>query len=114
MTDHGGPAFPTNESNFYTWCDTGMTLRDYFMAHAPTKQYWFKPTMATPCPVHRFVSDDGIDYGQDNWAAEKAEGDNFMDKNGSAIDAWQAEYEKQTCVQWPAAWADEMLKARQA
>lgn len=33
--DDGGPAFPTNESNYSAnWACPGMTLRDYFAAKA--------------------------------------------------------------------------------
>lgn len=86
--DTGGPAFPCHpeivphkERDF-----AGMTLRDYFMAHAPAEpQPWFIPEMP-PEP------DPGM----------------FFDEHG----AWVAEQYKQRYVQWPAVWADEMLKAR--
>ena len=86
--DTGGPAFPCHpeivphkERDF-----AGMTLRDYFMAHAPAEpQPWFIPEMP-PEP------DPGM----------------FFDEHS----AWVAEQYKQRYVQWPAAWAGEMLKAR--
>ena len=95
----GGPAFPSGDeeikhSQEYGYSiiresralHEGMTLRDYFMAHAPAEpQPWFIPEMP-PEP----------DLGK------------FFDEHS----AWVAEQYKQRYVQWPAAWADEMLKAR--
>lgn len=35
IEDNGGPAFPTNESNYQRdYSDPGMSLRDYFAAKA--------------------------------------------------------------------------------
>lgn len=68
--------------------DQGATLHDYFMAHAPHHpQAWFSPTMATTRPA--------ADSEQ-----ERA--------------AWDAEREKQRWLQWPRAWADEMMTRRVA
>jgi hypothetical protein len=35
-------------------------------------------------------------------------------KNRAELEAWGVEQVKQRYIQWPAAWADEMLKARKA
>ena len=122
-TTNGGPAFPCDniigrdifgQMQGSEISSAGMTMRDYFMAHAPAEpQQWFKPVMAVTCPAPHFVSDDGKrDYGFDARAAEKAVGDNFIDITLATRDDWTNESWKQRYVQWPAAWADEMLKAR--
>lgn len=64
--------------------EVGITAHDYFMAHAPQHpQVWFVPTMPTVRPAR---------------AAEAA--------------AWDHEYEKQRWLQWPCAWANEMMARR--
>lgn len=108
----GGPAFPIpglhHDADF-----NGMTLRDYFIAHAPEHpQPWFKPVMPTRPNSTICVSEDGQRTYDDQWAASKAEGDNFQRVNHAEIEQWDAEYIKQKFVQWPAAWADEQIKAR--
>lgn len=35
ISDDGGPAFPTSEEHGFNSGAPGMTLRDYFAAHAP-------------------------------------------------------------------------------
>jgi len=70
------PAFPAQE----------ISLRDYFIAHAPAEpQPWFMPVMP-PAPDLEIFADE-----YSNWLTEQA---------------------KQRYIQWPAAWADEMLVAR--
>jgi hypothetical protein len=101
-----------------------MSLRDYFMAHAPAKpQKWFMPKMP-PCPAvpsdkHPSLTQeqrDDLDAANNEGVASQWALD-WCTARDAAADAqadWQAEFRKQLCVQWPAAWADEMLKARQA
>lgn len=99
----------------------GLTARDYFMAHAPAKpQKWFMPAMP-PCVAVPSVSSlrdqefsnrvtHWLDEGGDDPQAEawvKAR-DHLAEKQAE----WQTEFRKQRYVQWPAAWADEQLKAR--
>jgi hypothetical protein len=96
--------------------ESGMTLRDYFIAHAPAEpQEWFKPVLSEkPIIGQLFVSDDGERFYKSYRHAEENEGDCFRDVNRASFDAWCKEEIKQKYVQWPAAWADEMLKAREA
>jgi hypothetical protein len=82
--------------------DYASYLRDYFMAHAPVEpQQWFRPLMKSerPEPV----------MGDANMSSP--EWDQFP-KNSDDISAWDEERKKQLYIQWPAAWADEMLKQR--
>jgi hypothetical protein len=67
--------------------DKGMTLREYFMAHAPAEpQKWFEPKMTTN-------REPPFDLAC-----------NFQEEI-----PWDREYQKQRCLQWPAAWADEQI-----
>ena len=118
----GGPAFPAD----YLATDPamqGMTLKDYFMAHAPAiPQDWFIPIMP-PCPAVpsiRAIGDDLFKHEiicQWELSAEHQSDAvrQWFDKREKAeIDQseWQAEFRKQLCIQWPAAWAMAMLEQR--
>ena len=119
----GGPAFPIASFDHQVFQPktvdeakrllSGMVLRDYFIAHAPTEpQHWFKPVMP-PKPVARvWVSDDGLRKYDDILVALRQEGDYCKAVNRDEIENWNIDNEKQAFVQWPAAWADEMLEAR--
>jgi hypothetical protein len=122
--DNGGPAFPAVNHHTYR----GMSLRDYFMAHAPAEpQHWFSPVMTEPAPVQLQFREapaavqkelEGVDY--EEWCdpvAMSPEAREWHERRVAAKKAlhrWNAEAEKQRYVQWPAAWADEQLKARKA
>lgn len=99
----------------------GMTLHDYFMAHAPAEpQKWFNPRVP-PCPIVPSVrslpvgelrselleSDDKDAVSQEakDWLLER-------DLLAAQQSDWQKEFRKQLYVQWPAAWADAMLEQR--
>lgn len=103
----------------------GMTLRDYFIAHAPVEpQPWFEPTMpkrpqfpdfgALPKEDQRDWNNERYDYEPEKCSpALQAYGE----QHSMAIKAmheWSKEYEKQRYVQWPGAWADEQLRLRGA
>lgn len=88
----GGPAFPFAGAEGHVYNDQGMSLRAYFMAHAPAEpQEWFEPVM----PEHP------VPLGLDRRIT--------LEEERQAM-AWTQEQEKQRYVQWPAAWADEMIK----
>ena len=128
----GGPAFPNPalaDANFCPHFDmSGMTLRDYFMAHAPAEpQRWFKPKIAPkpnePLKLHDMSEQEQEDFAAwDSHVIDVAEikcprvQDYAMAMEGyhAAQNEWELMWQKQRHVQWPAAWADEMLKAREA
>lgn len=96
----GGPAFPVPETRDECGRQAsdhqGMSLRDFFAAHAPMEPTWdFQPAMPSPRPeVKHPISRDG-------YAANHAE-----------IEAWDEERARQRMMQWPYAWADAVLAAR--
>ncbi len=111
MKNDGGPAFPRPASEFTgsgtcpdgndpIRAQNGMSLRDYFAAHAPHEpQFWFKPIMQSKCP--ETIWDRGMQY--ENYPTNERE-----------IQNWRDEYDKQRFIQWPMAWADAMLTARES
>lgn len=115
MPGHG-PAFPHQVTDFKAAYFPGITIRDYFIVHAPElPQAWFRPVMPTPCPPRQYVSNDDKTHFASVKAADDACGmDGYYDQNAGAIDQWRQELKKQTAIQWPAAWADEQLKLRAA
>lgn len=89
-------AFPSSTETFGDFA--GMSLRDYFAAHAPSIPYaWFEPVMGSERPEFEGV--------------RNASGE-FESTNQDVIDAWKLEHYKQQCIQWPYAWADLMVAAR--
>jgi len=119
----GGPAFPVDDiqsagpgtTDELKQFARGMSLRDYYIAHAPAEpQPWFLPVMPPKPNKAPYVSNDGQRFYATRFAAEKSEREKFRSENEAEIRAWDAENLKQRYVQWPAAWADEMLKAREA
>ena len=90
-----------------------LSVRDYYIARAPVEpQPWFIPHMENPRPTPLWKSDDGKWTFLTRYAAEKECGDNFSDVNWEAAQIWDKEFAKQRLLQWPRAWADEMLKRR--
>ena len=112
----GGPAFPCHADIIPKDRDyAGMTLRDYFMAHAPAEpQPWFMPAMPPAPDLSIWVGESGRKYDGERAAMGSEEGlrGKVRPVNADAYYAWRNEQAKQRYVQWPAAWADEMLKAR--
>lgn len=109
----------------------GMTLRDFFIAHAPTEpQPWFSPVMPQPeAPLPTFA-----EMYRDHTPEELRALSNFSDEWMQVEDVKQervrnylfqqqeqhkrgrqraATAERERYIQWPAAWADAMLAARQ-
>ncbi len=128
MNHHNEPAFPSNRDMRHSpdWdYEAGMTLRDYFMAHAPASpQPWFEPVMP-PAPrvmqVHeiqdRQIREDVLTADDAGIDPETHAGMEFVQQRAESVTAymrWDEERKKQRYVQWPAAWADEMLKQRGA
>jgi hypothetical protein len=126
--DDGGPAFPAS------LCDDGfdsvsagyggMSVRDYFIAHAPAEpQPWFSPVMTTKKPLLpprneltteqlRQLDADMADCDPDNCDPAVLDFARRLSEARAAREDWGNECNKQRYIQWPAAWADEMLKQR--
>jgi hypothetical protein len=86
----------------------GMTLRDYFAAHAPRKpQSWFQPVMDTPRPeeIRDPECAGAILYPDEPWRWDLV--------NEREVRPWDVEYQTRLAMQWPYAYADAMLKARE-
>lgn len=108
--DNGGPAFPLACSfprsdggahRPIEWGDLneGMTLRDYFAAHAPWSPRWdFNPSMPPPPKPT---------YGKDEF------GETIV-LNAREVAEWDREHDRQASIQWPWIWADAMIEARKA
>lgn len=105
----GGWAFPQNDAAVNRINnEAGMSLRDYFAAHAPKRpQEWFQPNiLPKPEPI---------------WPCSHTT-EHVENCNCSAWDVseenWRERYDydrmkkHETLKQWPYAWADAMLKAR--
>jgi hypothetical protein len=137
---NGGAAFPMPGADYTEDCgdfnrpayhgpQQGMTLRDYFMAHAPAEpQPWFQPVMPMEAPtapqfprdltdaekrdqeVYLGDSMEVSDMGQHRVRAYHEQHAEYV----KASRAWKSEQDKQRFIQWPVAWADEMLKARRS
>lgn len=134
----GGPAFPIPTPDHQTFepanvaelrrLASGMTLRDYFIAHAPAEpQRWFEPAMppAPRVPVPYIDLERGtplyvelvshIHQGNTEYEDLSPAAQEWADMRKAAVTAFEAyerERAKQRYVQWPAAWADAMLAAR--
>lgn len=101
----------------------GMTLRDYFIAHAPAEpQSWFEPVMpprpkfpdfdALPKEDQRDWNNERYDYEPEKCSTALQE---YGKKHAAAMKEgyeWDKERDKQRCIQWPGAWADEQLRLR--
>ncbi len=118
----GGPAFPVStakaseghQDGHSTWQFPGMTLRDYFIAHAPAEpQPWFMPAMPPAPNMTIWMGSSGKIYDSEISAINSKEM-TIRHVAGDEYDAWRNEQVKQRYIQWPAAWADAMLKAREA
>lgn len=125
----GGPAFPRagfelpNTGSASDTCpQAGMTLRAYFIAHAPAEpQPWFRPAVYDqPRLPDKFAllnadqrrelanfDNDGLDE-----EAVSAPVRVFIKRRHEAkksLFEWEKAHAKARCVQWPAAWADAMI-----
>ena len=105
-------------------------LRDYFIAHAPVEPPgWFNPVMPGERPKHPDLPANSgatareIEYVREYWqvmpVAEIKNGAllEYVTARREAYQAaakWDFEHRKQRSLQWPLAWADEMLRRRLA
>lgn len=82
----------------------GMTLREYFAAHAPAEpQPWFMPVMATPRPAYPGEYSTALPIQQ------------IVDHQTTVVraqDEWDLARSVARYAQWPWAWADAVLAAR--
>ena len=111
----GGPAFARPIGTVlkrFNSEQSGMSLRDYFIAHAPVEpQGWFQPAIP-PKPERdpklqwcNGCKRDACCEGNADCEQLRA----FREK----LQDWSDLRDKARLIQWPAAWADEMLKARE-
>ena len=124
----GGPAFPVpvladEHGNFrschewgtYMENGAGMSLRDWFAGQAPSEpQSWFSPVLLERPPDAWRVGEricTNHNYALE-WAREH--GGFVRNDNADAQVAYDRDIEKQRFVQWPYAWADAMISAREA
>jgi hypothetical protein len=128
MNNDGGYAFPVigslgKEENV---CQEGMTLRQYYIAHAPTEPWsWFKPLMLLKPGYPECISNDGNEPSEEeyktiaDWKSDPhwdldlpnfSKWLNALDVYYKASREWEAEYQKQRDLQWPIFWADAMIK----
>lgn len=109
--DNGGQAFPHPDYLAQGW--EGMTLRDYYMVHAPREiPAWFHAAMPDERPRDAWTSEDGKRCYPNRYVAERNHGDLIVNQNAKAQEAWDIEQRKARQFQWPFAWADAMLKER--
>lgn len=120
--DTGGPAFP-QQDDATGW--EGMTLRDYFIAHAPAEpQEWFEPVMPTrPAPVEVLQNltqneRDQLEGWGDYYSTSEITEPRIKaycearDQYNAEQKAWNRLELRERYIQWPAAWADAMIEQR--
>lgn len=140
--EDGGPAFPfpivsQNQATGETavlQSEIGMSLRDYFIAHAPAEPWpEFSPKMPdrpTAPPIHPVGNDgeaptDEECVALDNWRIDPCwDPETEYPKYSYWIKSWDdywrdsQQHQKnmilQRRIQWPAYWADTQLKERKA
>ena len=113
---HGWAASEETNRRMQDEGKVGMSLRDYFIAHAPAEpQPWFMPSMPPAPDLSIWIGNSGKKYDGERAAMSSEEGvqGGVRPANKDAYESWRNEQAKQRYVQWPAAWADEMLKQRE-
>lgn len=126
-TNDGGPAFPEiqtampneREGRYHpeTYSTGGMSLRDYFAAHAPIEIHsWFNPVLPERPQDEWGATNSGMRFMNYNaaakWCQEHVEC-TPTNRQWEAQAEWDKSIERERLIQWPYAWADAMLKARQ-
>ena len=106
-----------------------LTVRDYFVAHAPAEPWaWYGPAIPMPPEMPKSADNDAWEFTEDErhlaagWLVNPVfeltgspRLDSFREKREAyrdAFTAWNAERERQRCLQWPGFWADQMLAQR--
>lgn len=125
------PATLDSEDGFASFAQPGLSIRDYLAAHAPSEpQPWFTPVMperpkAPPTPEghdrQKMIDiTDYLDLGEATDDELRHAGDPAivrvfaaeMSAFATAAVAWDREQLRQKYAQWPWAWADAVLAAR--
>lgn len=126
--NNGGPAFPVDtrpiedgpdgyghQTSPSTWQYPGMTLRDYFAANAPEEPaHWFVPKERTkprwhergPRLPHGTTASVSCCAKCDAYFKERAAFDDERDRR-------ESEYMMARYTEWPWAYADAMIAARE-
>lgn len=110
--------------------ETGITLLEYYAAHAPKAPEWFKPVMEPrPKKPQHWEYRDGVteadikfikrNYFEDDWIGKERptkrrrqimkQYDDEMEKWYKADKAWEAENKLQHIVQWRFKYAQAMV-----
>lgn len=101
-----------------------MTLRDYFIAHAPNEPWpEFEPNIpprpSIPNPTlvlsqedYRAWISECLDHSPEICSANLIEFGRSYNAAHTACNEWEIQKKLRRHVQWPAYWADQMLKAR--
>jgi hypothetical protein len=88
----------------------------YFVAHAPVEpQPWFQPKMSTKEPTRRWcgvvkAGKPAPTFDSESEAVAYYGPYNTYVNNHAEISDWYLEHAKQRLLQWPLAWALEMVK----
>lgn len=123
----GGRAFPRAAGTGFGM-EEGMTLRAYFVAHAPAQPWsWFKPKIVRQEPsfpdnetLFQGLTKEQIEVVWEWWRhpyydlgkkfPEYQKVHEAMRQYRADRKAWEEEWLQQTDIQWPAFWAEQMLK----
>lgn len=126
--NHGGPAFPTHgwtdphDEPF--WPEPGMSIRQWFAAHAPTEiPHWFEHEPPSRASIPRLVTVDDVTLPEHkkivkDWLCDAVcdlpeELTWFVDMRlaySEAFDAWERENLRARYFQWRWFYADAMLQ----
>ena len=96
--DDGGPAFPIVD-RMVEMSSPGMSLRDYFAAHAPDSVQW------------DFVV-RGFEKRPEVQRAESGPSGEIVVLNEREVSKWDVDRDNERMRQWPYVWADAMLAER--
>lgn len=123
-TNTGGPAFPAIcHSVNGVPLHPGMTVRDYFGAHAPEMPSWFQCEPSRPRPLIPSRAELTDEQRRELEEYELADGNaspevmDFADRRRAATDAiaaWEQEQKAHNFIAWRWHYADMMVRAREA